>query len=458
MKESREEIRNYLKMYHANEIKLLYEVIARGILANHDFRIAVVSDKDEICEVIEKESERKINFSCETIINKDDAALFREIDELDYKQTKLKKAKRVELMAGVLGSDTLFEGFCLAFHESDDRLEEFCKLCGCPGRYHECALGPVYRKRKKYSRLIADYAAAAANLYGVIHIAELEGLIWEYEKIFRNCEGYTKESGSYQNTIVFTPEFLCTYTLHNLVGNVVLTVCTTLDGFVLHLCFWEDYQREQQEFAQYYKGVNRELTEDDLSSFYGSRDTSFRCLHDLAYEKEIYLPAKKEFLRYVDEAYCEENLAQKQMKRYIEQNFMSEFSKAAKERGISTLQCIDDFMHEICEQASDRKDLGGERDVNEFVQFLFESLQAYDVYLDSTERANELLGYAMDVANSVRLWINHGCTPQEVRRQIPVFGFQHGMDGGMKKGLKKIYPNDPCPCGSGKKYKKCCGR
>lgn len=23
---------------------------------------------------------------------------------------------------------------------------------------------------------------------------------------------------------------------------------------------------------------------------------------------------------------------------------------------------------------------------------------------------------------------------------------------------KKIYPNKPCPCGSGKKYKKCCGR
>ncbi len=22
---------------------------------------------------------------------------------------------------------------------------------------------------------------------------------------------------------------------------------------------------------------------------------------------------------------------------------------------------------------------------------------------------------------------------------------------------KKVGPNDPCPCGSGKKYKKCCG-
>lgn len=24
--------------------------------------------------------------------------------------------------------------------------------------------------------------------------------------------------------------------------------------------------------------------------------------------------------------------------------------------------------------------------------------------------------------------------------------------------VRKIYPNDPCPCGSGKKFKKCCGK
>lgn len=28
----------------------------------------------------------------------------------------------------------------------------------------------------------------------------------------------------------------------------------------------------------------------------------------------------------------------------------------------------------------------------------------------------------------------------------------------VKRAEKKIYPNDPCPCGSGKKYKNCCGR
>jgi preprotein translocase subunit SecA len=28
----------------------------------------------------------------------------------------------------------------------------------------------------------------------------------------------------------------------------------------------------------------------------------------------------------------------------------------------------------------------------------------------------------------------------------------------IKRGNAKVYPNDPCPCGSGKKYKQCCGR
>ena len=30
--------------------------------------------------------------------------------------------------------------------------------------------------------------------------------------------------------------------------------------------------------------------------------------------------------------------------------------------------------------------------------------------------------------------------------------------GPVRRTDKKIYPNDPCPCGSGKKYKNCCGR
>ncbi|MCR5215601.1 MAG: preprotein translocase subunit SecA [Lachnospiraceae bacterium] len=35
---------------------------------------------------------------------------------------------------------------------------------------------------------------------------------------------------------------------------------------------------------------------------------------------------------------------------------------------------------------------------------------------------------------------------------------ESSVKGPVKRADKKIYPNDPCPCGSGKKYKQCCGR
>lgn len=53
----------------------------------------------------------------------------------------------------------------------------------------------------------------------------------------------------------------------------------------------------------------------------------------------------------------------------------------------------------------------------------------------------------------------------ETDSDFPAFnGFEHFSDDEDDWKLKpvvkekKIYPNDPCPCGSGKKYKKCCGK
>lgn len=41
---------------------------------------------------------------------------------------------------------------------------------------------------------------------------------------------------------------------------------------------------------------------------------------------------------------------------------------------------------------------------------------------------------------------------------IPVVAMPQGVDGPVNVSSRKVYPNDPCPCGSGKKFKKCCGR
>ncbi len=51
---------------------------------------------------------------------------------------------------------------------------------------------------------------------------------------------------------------------------------------------------------------------------------------------------------------------------------------------------------------------------------------------------------------------------QEERTQVvKVTGTNKDDSAGpkiVKRSGKKLYPNDPCPCGSGKKYKQCCGR
>ena len=41
---------------------------------------------------------------------------------------------------------------------------------------------------------------------------------------------------------------------------------------------------------------------------------------------------------------------------------------------------------------------------------------------------------------------------------MPVVNMPVGVDGPAVRATIKVYPNDPCPCGSGKKFKKCCGK
>ncbi|MFR1639437.1 MAG: SEC-C metal-binding domain-containing protein [Eggerthellaceae bacterium] len=51
-------------------------------------------------------------------------------------------------------------------------------------------------------------------------------------------------------------------------------------------------------------------------------------------------------------------------------------------------------------------------------------------------------------------WENNGWSPQELLERMA--GKKVFYNEG--RGVMKVGRNDPCPCGSGKKYKKCCGR
>ncbi len=57
-----------------------------------------------------------------------------------------------------------------------------------------------------------------------------------------------------------------------------------------------------------------------------------------------------------------------------------------------------------------------------------------------------------------RVKIEQKVEREQVARVTGTNKDESSVKGPKRRASKKIYPNDPCPCGSGKKYKQCCGR
>ena len=84
-------------------------------------------------------------------------------------------------------------------------------------------------------------------------------------------------------------------------------------------------------------------------------------------------------------------------------------------------------------------------------------MESYDMFEAMTDSIRE---------QTVRLILTFRVkTEEEVKReQVAKVTGASGAGDGSEKGRTvrkaagdKVGPNDPCPCGSGKKYKKCCG-
>ena len=80
-------------------------------------------------------------------------------------------------------------------------------------------------------------------------------------------------------------------------------------------------------------------------------------------------------------------------------------------------------------------------------------MSAYEMFNSMTNSIQE---------DTVRL-LYHVHVEQKIEReQVAQVTGTNKDDSGPKKPVQrtseKVYPNDPCPCGSGKKYKQCCGR
>jgi preprotein translocase subunit SecA len=80
-------------------------------------------------------------------------------------------------------------------------------------------------------------------------------------------------------------------------------------------------------------------------------------------------------------------------------------------------------------------------------------MEAFNMFEAMTAAINE---------ETVRMLFNVQVARRVERKEVAkVTGTNHGSDEKIKQVVrtdKKIYPNDPCPCGSGKKYKNCHGK
>ena len=67
---------------------------------------------------------------------------------------------------------------------------------------------------------------------------------------------------------------------------------------------------------------------------------------------------------------------------------------------------------------------------------------------------NELANMPPAIRDQLKSMADRDQLPNDLVRKLNL----EGLNGTVVNMAPKVGPNDPCPCGSGKKYKKCCGR
>lgn len=145
-------------------------------------------------------------------------------------------------------------------------------------------------------------------------------------------------------------------------------------------------------------------------------------------DKEYYIPDKEQLLKYSNEYYIKKTKYYEDLYKY--------FMKTINNKSI-----VDELMIEIntyCVMNS----------LN--IELLISRLDTLGITYNGLGEAKEMLDLCMKFSNNTPRWENRGWTQSDL--------VKHQKNQNDNFVSKKIGRNDPCPCGSGKKYKKCCGR
>lgn len=250
------------------------------------------------------------------------------------------------------------------------------------------------RISRERKELISTYATVAINLYGVISVDEFVEVFNRYEDAHTTSE----------EALLALTRFAKTHDVDYSVSGEIISG-----------------PEFQPDFDDYDKNVE--------------------AIREAQRVKPRYLPSKEEFLKYVDGTYREPEKPYADLKEYILKHRLT--SRGEGLDGVDG-DLID--LHEMIRFGVDSKD--------EIEYFTRSGYKYKDI-----DEANGFFQRVMDVHNHTRMYDNNGFTPNEIFEQFvrpklkPLPKEQFNCEA-----MPKVGRNDPCPCGSGLKYKKCCGK
>lgn len=160
------------------------------------------------------------------------------------------------------------------------------------------------------------------------------------------------------------------------------------------------------------------------------------CLVDLSYNeiikyaksKEYYIPTYEEVLRYAEHDLDIER------KSYLE---VFDYLKKLTKNAYFDVNEVAFMVYDLCIM-----------DVT--VEDIIEFINSSGVVFDTKNQLKEMLSLVINLNNDSRKWINKGFTTSELLKKNSDYVIEQN------KEKKKVGRNESCPCGSGKKYKKCC--
>ena len=331
--------------------------------------------------------------------------------------TKMKKAELVQELASALQTtDRLAE---LLYIMDANTWEMFRRAAVLPYIIKENSITPACKVLEEFCYIhLQDYGTGIKILVPEEIKAVLTTLVedgfLEKKRRFDLIHTYAEAAINLYG-VISQEDFVALFNLQNAKKTNVEEIFPILLRHIAvdaRYCFWKEYI------------VSIEFEENE-----------FKDVKDLLVQignKPRYIPDRFEFLKYAQYDYYEHNEHTGKFIRFL-MNDMGKSAEVAEE--------IVAGIHYACA-------------VEAPTQTIFQILNEYQVNID-TNQLSPLLSLIKNLSNHTRLWSNNGHTPHEIHRTSQL-GVKQQVSARTKQ--TKIGRNDPCPCGSGKKYKKCCGR